>query len=555
MNQYIHRSIAGFLLILTCCLLSLAAGWNNSATTDEPCHILAGYAMVSQGYYDFNPEHPPLAKLLSGLSLLAIHPVMPSSIPGDRMSRLPLLIHEFLYQNRVSPMAILRWARFPMIFFVALLLWLTYLWAKEMYGRGVALAAVTLLGTQPLLLGQGQVVHTDVAATVFWVMSLYALHRLVQRPGPAYSSLLSLALGFSFLSKFSSIYLILIVLLLAMAISLIRHRPGIAMWSLVSTLGAIILIVAVYHLSMRNQNEDVEKLVIEQTMARFPHDHSLRTSQLLRLAEISPSLAHIALGLTCVEMTNQEGQGINYLFGQVRVKGFLLYFPSAFLLKCTFPLLLLFGIRFLRRKLTLEEGLFLVSPILIYFLVSSTSSYNIGARHLLPIVPMVAILGASLFTDRGMKSGIGVLLLLQCLIPLTAFPHYIAHVNYLAGGRWMGAHYLADSNLDWGQDWVRMSHTLSRMGIPGNRVTTVYIGTGFPAAHIHGSMNFFDEPARWRPYVVLSKQVEQTGESLLLFQGRIQESRALTGFLNQLHREGEVMVSTGSTLTLYRRKE
>ena len=45
---------------------------NQSPTFDEPLHLLAGYSYLKWGDYRVNPEHPPLAKILGALPLLAL---------------------------------------------------------------------------------------------------------------------------------------------------------------------------------------------------------------------------------------------------------------------------------------------------------------------------------------------------------------------------------------------------------------------------------------------------------------------------------------------------
>jgi hypothetical protein len=46
----------------------------------------------------------------------------------------------------------------------------------------------------------------------------------------------------------------------------------------------------------------------------------------------------------------------------------------------------------------------------------------------------------------------------------TIAPHYLGYFNLLAGGPENGYLYLADSNLDWGQDLPALRETLTRVG-------------------------------------------------------------------------------------------
>ena len=66
------KLIAG-IIIVSATILAIASVWNDSPVVDEIPHIGAGYSYVVQHSYQFNPEHPPLAKDLAGLALLPLN--------------------------------------------------------------------------------------------------------------------------------------------------------------------------------------------------------------------------------------------------------------------------------------------------------------------------------------------------------------------------------------------------------------------------------------------------------------------------------------------------
>jgi hypothetical protein len=95
--------------------------------------------------------------------------------------------------------------------------------------------------------------------------------------------------------------------------------------------------------------------------------------------------------------------------------------------------------------------------------VGMASTINIGIRHILPVYPFLAILAASLFAEprRGGKWGgglraVGLVLLAGHVVESArAHPDYVAYFNEIAAGR--EHEFLADSNLDWGQDMKRLA--------------------------------------------------------------------------------------------------
>ena len=61
-------ALAG-LFVLLFLAQSYTASRIKSPTADEPYHIAAGLSYIEKGYIQVNPQHPPLLKELSGLSL------------------------------------------------------------------------------------------------------------------------------------------------------------------------------------------------------------------------------------------------------------------------------------------------------------------------------------------------------------------------------------------------------------------------------------------------------------------------------------------------------
>jgi hypothetical protein len=170
-------------------------------------------------------------------------------------------------------------------------------------------------------------------------------------------------------------------------------------------------------------------------------------------------------GLTCAFRTAEKRP--SYLMGEYSDTGSLAYFPVAFAIKTPIPVLLLLaaGIVLLARR----PGLRNREPILLagvlafaacYGLASIFSKLNIGHRHLLPLYPLVFILAGAV--AEGWTSKLGRCLTAIALTWLVAanirvYPHYLCYFNEFVGGPANGHKYLLDSNLDWGQDLIRLA--------------------------------------------------------------------------------------------------
>jgi hypothetical protein len=178
-----------------------------------------------------------------------------------------------------------------------------------------------------------------------------------------------------------------------------------------------------------------------------------------------------------------------FLGGQYSVEGWWYYFPVAFLIKTPAALLLLLtgGLVLCakRWKTFPQDEAFLLVPIVFYLGPAMTAKLNIGLRHILPIYPFVLLLAAlcisELLSSR-QKGGCAVLIGLS-LVWLLEFgrvcPHYLAFFNQFVGGPGHGYEYLADSNLDWGQDLKPLKKWMDKQNV--QHINLAYFGTAEPA--------------------------------------------------------------------------
>lgn len=135
--------------------------------------------------------------------------------------------------------------------------------------------------------------------------------------------------------------------------------------------------------------------------------------------------------------------------------------------------------------------------ILLYSYLSITGNLNIGFRHLFPILPFAYVLAAkktfdflkSIKTEQTLKTAKIILMVIVAWIilePVIFFPSYISYFNEFAGGPKNGYQYVADSNLDWGQDLKRLRNWVDDYNIknpenPVDEINIDYFGGSNPA--------------------------------------------------------------------------
>lgn len=284
----------------------------------------------------------------------------------------------------------------------------------------------------------------------------------------------------------------------------------------------------VWHYEKQKQTADTEEIL--STYAKGPAENGLGACLSLRGLSRCPAeivtwmsgqsilraWAQYGLGLLMVTQRSAGGN-TTYFLGQINNTGWWYYFPVVYLLKEPLALHLLSAIALLLALIAFLRSPFWKKPLLrlfewinqhlaefamlsflaLYWLMSVRSTLNIGVRHVLPTFPFVYILSSNQiikwlkiklpknindFLDLAKKiSGVSIktvakyglvagLLCWQFITVVLIYPHYLAYFNELAGGPKGGYRYAVDSNLDWGQDLIRLDTWLEK-----HRIDKIYL--------------------------------------------------------------------------------
>jgi hypothetical protein len=186
----------------------------------------------------------------------------------------------------------------------------------------------------------------------------------------------------------------------------------------------------------------------------------------------SPNVTLYLKGMLQVDK-NYDPQNPAYLHGSFSIGGWWYYYIVAFLVKATAPFLILILIRLIQlirdRATDWWPSLFLILPGAILFTAVSVFAAPIGVRYVLPVFPLMMVCVSGVVrTFKANKAALAVCCVLLCwhiASSLAAFPYSLSYFNELAGGPSQGIYWLADSNLDWGQDLKGVKQVMSRMGI------------------------------------------------------------------------------------------
>ena len=432
----------------------------DSPTVDEPVHIAAGAEALLRGTWTWNPEKPPLTKVGAALGLVGLG-LRPPETPFDPARRIPNLV-EFLGANRASLETIVFRARLFSVALFGLLVWAVRREARARFGPLAGFAATALTAFEPTLQAHAGLVHTDLALTCFFVLSLRPLGRLLAGDLRARTTAaLGLLWGLAFLSKFNAPVLAGLALVLAVLASLSPEQrpPARRIAGRLAAASAIALLLTLAGMGLAARRQSAADRIA------LAHEHCVVKGRskgweraVLRAGEVLPAAGNLLNGVASVLLQDRVGGPVNYFRGQVSTSGFTFYFPFALAVKASLGLLLAFLIGASARS-GRRTALATLAGLAVFFLVSAASRFNIGVRHELFAFPLLAVAASAGFVDEGRRRrlALGAAILIQGIECSSIAPHPLSFFNALAGGPAAGRELLVDSNLDWGQDLARLA--------------------------------------------------------------------------------------------------
>jgi len=545
------EALAVALLVLVSAALALHHLSGDAATTDEPVHIAAGVEIAREGTWRWNPEHPPLAKALAGLALTGL-PLTPAGDPVREPAHAALLLR-FLFENQTRAETVLFRARLPFVAVLVALLLAVRAEARRRFGPAAGLLALGLAAFEPNLVAHAGVVHTDLLLALWVVLSLAPLDRLGGEPRRRDVLRLGLLWGLALLSKYSA-PLVAVVTLPLLALEL-RGQPA-RRWlragGHVAAAGGLALAVTLagFSLAARHQSGSDRHALSEDrlgVMGRAPAAAAFAS----RVGDLLPAAGNLLTGALSIVLQSRVGAMPNYFLGHVSGDGSAFYFPVALATKASLGLLLAtaLGASATRgRRLAAGAG----TAVALFIAASATSTYNIGVRHVLFAFPLAAIVAAA---SDGRRLRLAALTAgLQAAELISVHPHELAFFNLAAGGPDGGRRYFVDSNLDWGQELLRLA--AAAPGLAPGGLPTVHFGGDLPRRHAPALRPVApgDED---RPGTVLAigEAPFAIGPEVLAAKGNVRDAARLSALRDTLRSRGERIGTIGGAIGIWRIRE
>lgn len=457
-------SVSIVLLIILAAQLLLSSG-RNSATYDEQYHIANGLHFLRTGDPGLIPAHPPFIEVLATLPLVAdSNLVMPSREFGPSGVSSLTFSDQLLWRLNQNGPSIVARARLPIVGLTLLLAFTVYAWSRELFGPIAALLALAMFSFDPNILAHGNLATNDIGVTCFATLALYTFWRWMTHPAAARAVIAGLFFGLAQVSKFSAVYLVPVLLIILVTDRIWKSTSASQLPAKTTVAYIIVVAVAGFCAIWLGYGFNVG------TVKGYPF----------------PARDYLN-GLQAATTLITSGRN-TFLLGAYSANGWWYYFPVAFAVKTPLPTLILIvaSFVFVWRRRTWRSTSFLLIPVFIYFGICLASPFDIGYRHLLPMLPCLFIFTSQLALSRWKTSpartvAISAMLIWLIIASVTIFPRYLAFFNEIAGGSDNGHKILIDSNLDWGQELIGLRNYMAQEHISSVKLS--YHGTADPTAY------------------------------------------------------------------------
>ena len=418
-------------------VLALQAGWfalTTSGTPDETTYLRAGLAIYQHG--DF------------------------SALAEDGIAPLPVLLSFAAPALAGGGYAhAIRLARLSAIVLIGIpLVVLAYVTLLRTSGRAVAATGAALLAFSPNMIAHSALAATDICFVAASLAALLALARFVEARTGGRLLTLHLALAVALAAKYSAATLFpaaFIVLAVTDSERVGLARTGHALAQVVGMVATSLLVVWALH------------------------GFALAPARLAVLG--STRVPAVVAGLVS-QAQHQRGGHPAFLLGRTSNVGWWYYMPVALALKSTTAELvaIAFGLAALAtgwQRRSVDTLIWSVTAA-VFATFTLVNRLGLGVRYGLLLVPLLLFLALERWgrdaAGRVLLGGCIALVGLQAASAFAIGPHYLSYFNRWSGGPSVGYRYLADSNIDWGQDLPAMRDAIARLG--GGRVLISYFG-------------------------------------------------------------------------------
>lgn len=513
------------LLTIQAALLAWSAT-QHSPTILEPAQLAAGVSNWKFREFELFRVNPPLVRMIAALPVLAVGCETDWSsfylydAPGSRPEF--SVGWDFVEVNgprSIRLFTLARWACIPITLLGGLF---CFLWARELCGRvACGLLALLVWCLEPNILGNGELISTDAAATTFGIGAGYLFWRWLKVPTWNRAMAAGVMLGVAQLSKMSWVFLFILWPLLwvfwrltapsvaeteawptgdsDVSRDVVRQpmRAPLTQLSLVLLLGLYVLNLGYAFQGTFTRLKEFTFISQSLTGASRAGTPGNRFADSPAGDLPVPLPKQYLLGLDTEKRDFEDYRGEpSYLRGEWKQGGWWYYYLYGLAVKTPHGYQILVALGALggltsalrARKAQPDPGrdwwVLCAPPLLLLMIASAQLEFNHYVRYVLPVVGFGAVVagaawatGPPFLRTRRLVVGLSVL---WCTYALASnYPHQLAYFIEAAGGPVSGHNHLLHDGFDHGQDLFFADRLASSFG---NRddVHILYFGAFWP---------------------------------------------------------------------------
>src|SRR3989344_107953 len=264
-------NLIAIVIISISIMLMVTSLWDDSPIVDEIPHIGSGYSYIAAGDFRLNPEHPPLAKDLAGISLKVLgindQPAFESRFWQEDINGQWEFGRKLIYGSGNDANVLVRFAKIPELIFFLLSAIIIFVWTRKLYGYSAGLIALFLFSFSPTVMAHSRFVTTDIPALFGILLATYFFINYLKKSSIKNLALAGLTLGVAELTKFSLFLLVPFFLVLALTYGFLNFPKSKFLNTLylilntirIVAIGYIFVVWPVYGLHTRNYPPERQK--------------------------------------------------------------------------------------------------------------------------------------------------------------------------------------------------------------------------------------------------------------------------------------------------------
>ncbi|MBF9130372.1 glycosyltransferase family 39 protein [Plantactinospora sp. S1510] len=525
--------VVAFLVQMAVAMLTTAV--QQTPTIDEPVYVGTAMVYLREHSLRYNPEHPPLGKLIIGAGLVFSDARLDPAFTGNQGQ----VGRHLLYESGNDPQRLMLLARLPMILLTLLFGLVVYLFATDLVGRVGGLVALALYAFSPDIIAHGSLATLDVPTSGFLLTSIWLLWRARRRP-LRYLPLAGMAMGAAMATRMSALAVVpMLLLLVVLSVWYAgrgtdldrRGRTRLLALGAAAAVGvAMVAVVVVW----------ATYLAVDPRLGWVTPDNMRPLQGLRGLAfEWLPFPEPYRDGMR-IQVRFERRTFHGFLFGRHYRGSLWYYLPVAMLVKTPLGALALWlagSVAMLTVKRLRPAVPYVLIPTGVLLAAAVTGARDFGTRYAIFMPMFLAVAAAAVVVVRWRWTAAGTvaLVLFVAISSLRTYPYYLPYSNEAFGGPAKTHLHLHDSNVDWGQDLGRLADRL-RQRYPGEKVWLVYKGGGIPSHYgivasnplkvppgeVHGLLVVSNSRAARldRPLVTLidgSRPIDEVGHSITIY--------------------------------------